>query len=276
MAARIYLCAYTIQEDWKSDPISAMEKVKKMGYEGMEIDILVDEELFITIKYKLKELGLAAVGTHIAIDDLVARIDLIFDRMKQVDMKYLGIPWLADECLPSGKSYEETKAKIRYIAERCRLEGITFHYHNHNFEFEKINGVCKQDIFLQDIPELGLQLDVCWCTVGGQDPAAYIRHYGHKTKVLHLKDFDAQGDITNKKLFDLLGQESADDPGQTRDSAGFRFTPLGLGKVDFPSIFKASDEVGIVWMGVEQDASPDRPPMEAAKISIDYIKETYK
>jgi len=275
MAAKIYLCSYTIREEWQEDPIKSLEKVSEMGYEGMEISIDDEEECFNSIKNKMMELGMEAVGTHINLDEMIARTDFYFDRMKQLNMKYLGIPWLAVECIPGGNRYEETKSKIKYMAERCKQEGIMFQYHNHNFEFEKVNGVCKQDIMLQDIPELNYQLDVCWCTVGGQDPAAYIRHYGHRISVLHMKDFSAGGDVANEKLFDLIGQDSGSDPEQTRNKTGFKFQPLGLGQVDFPSIYKAADEVGVVWMGVEQDESPDRPPIEAAKLSIEYIKNTY-
>jgi len=275
MSAKIYICAFTVQQDWDRDPIGTLEKIKEMGYEGVEMGLDYEEGLFNAIKDKLAELGLEAIGAHVRLDDAVARTDFYFSRMKQLNMKYLGIPWLDDDCIPGGSRYAETKAKIRYMAERCRQEGFVYYYHNHNFEFEKVNGVCKLDLLLQDIPELRSQLDVCWCTVGGQDPASYIRHYGHRMPVLHLKDFTANGDVSGVKLFDLLGNNDAADAEKTRNEYGFRFQPLGLGQVDFPSIFKAADEVGVIWMGVEQDASPDRPQMEAARISMETIKKTY-
>ena len=275
MAAKIYLCAYTIQSEWEADPIKSLEKTREMGYEGMEIDIDGEEEYFNSVKNKMTELGMEAVGTHINLDEIIARTDFYFDRMKQIKMKYLGIPWLDVDCLPGGNRYEETKSKIKYLAKRCKQKEIKLQYHNHNFEFEKINGVCKQDILLQDIPELNFQLDVCWCAVGGQDPASYIRHYGHRMSVLHLKDFSAAGDVSKEKLFDLLGKDDEANPEQTRNKTGFKFQPVGMGQVDFPGVFKAADEVGVVWMGVEQDASPDRPVLEAAGLSIEYIKNTY-
>ena len=272
MAAKIYLCSYTIAQDWVTDPMGSLEKAKEMGYEGMEIGIDDEEQLFIDIRDKMKELELVAIGTHIHIDDMISRTDFYLDRMKQMDMKYLGLPWLADDCLPGGSRYDETKSKIRYVIERCKQEDIIYHYHNHNFEFEKINGVCKQDILLQDIPNLFFQLDVCWCTVSGQDPATYIHHYGHRISVLHMKDFKATEDVSQKKLFDLMGQNDEADADTTRNSSGFEFQPVGLGQVNVPSVLNAAKEVGVVWLGVEQDASLDRPPMEAARISIENIK----
>ena len=276
MPARIYLTVYTVQQEWDKDPIGVLEKIKAMGYEGVEIGLDFEEGLFNEIKDKLKELKMEAVGAHIGLDDTISKTDFYFKRMRELDMKYLGIPWLPGECIPGGGKYERTKAKIRYMAERCRLEGITYHYHNHNFEFEKINGVCKQDILLQDIPELRTQLDVCWCAVGGQDPAAYIRHYGHRTPVLHMKDFSVRGNVSGAKLFDLLGQNDSAEAEKTRKEVDFKFQPVGMGQVDFPSVFQAASEVGVKWMGVEQDDSPDRPPMEAAGLSIEYIRKNIK
>jgi len=275
MAAKIYICVYTVQQEWEKDPVGTLAKIKEMGYEGVEIGLDFEEGTFQAIKSKLAELGMSAVGAHINLDDAVARTDFYFDRMRQLQMKYLGIPWLSDDCLPGGGRYAQTKAKIRYMAERCRLEGFVYQYHNHNFEFEKVNGVCKLDLLLQDIPELIMQLDVCWCTVGGQDPASYIRHYGSRMPVLHIKDFSAKADVAGMKLYELMGKNDGGDAEQTRGGAGFKFTPVGMGQVDIPSVFKAADEVGVAWMGVEQDASPDRPPMEAARLSYEYIKKTY-
>ena len=270
------MTVYTVQQEWERDPIGVLGKIKEMGYEGVEIGLDQEEGLFNAIKSRLAELGLAAVGSHVGLDEVISRSDFYFGRMEQLKMKYLGIPWLSADCIPGGGRYEEAKAKIRYMAELCRLRGVVYHYHNHNFEFEKVNGVCKEDILLQDVPELCAQLDVCWCAVGGQDPAAYIRHYGHRMPVLHLKDFSVKGGVSGAKLFDLLGQNDAADAERTREEAGFKFQPVGLGQVDFPSVFKAANETGVVWMGVEQDASPDRPPMEAARLSVEYIKEHYK
>ena len=275
MAAKIFLTTYTVHQDWINDPLDTLEKIKGMGYEGVELDLQCDEGLFKAIKNKMEDLDLQAVSAHTLLDDAITYADLYFDRMRQLGMKNLIIAWLPAECTPGGGRYEETKSKLRYMAERCKLDGIRFHFHNHNFEFEKVNGVCKLDILLQDIPELYIQLDVCWCVAGGQDPAAYIRHYGHRMPTLHLKDFTVPGRKYGAELFEMLKEVEGEPADITRERAGLWYQPLGLGQVDLPAVFKAAGEVGVSWMGVEQDASPDRPPMEAARMSMEYLKKIY-
>ena len=275
MAAKIALAVFTAQQEWQNNPIGTLEKIKEMGYEGVELGLHGDDDHFKAIKNKLDELNLTATSTHSMFDDLLINLDMYLDRMKQLNMKYLMTPWMPRECIPGGSRYEEQKAKIRYVAERCEIEGIKYHFHNHNFEFEKVNGVNKLDIMLQDIPELYIQFDVCWCVVGGQDPAQYIRHYGHRAPTVHMKDFNVPGRPYGNELADLFWEVEGEHADITRERGGFKFQPLGYGQVDFQPVYEAADEVGVDWFIVEQDNSPERPPMEDIKISIDFLKSTY-
>ena len=276
MKTKIFLNTYTVQKEWDDDPLRTLEFFHEAGYEGIEMQINCDQPLFDKILLKINSLGLNAVSAHINFTDALERSDFYFNRMSALNIKNMVIPWLPEDCLPGGVHYSETKEKITALAELCKKNSASLAYHNHDFEFKKINGVCKYDIFLQDISVLDAQLDICWCAVGGQNPAEYIRHYGHRMKTMHLKDFSLSRQVEGVKLFDLLGQGDAAEAQVKRKENGFAFRPIGMGKVDFVSIFKAADETGICWAGVEQDESPDMPPMEAAKLSIDYIRKNWK
>jgi inosose dehydratase len=51
------------------------------------------------------------------------------------------------------------------------------------------------------------------------------------------------------------------------------FFPLGKGGVDFPAIKAELDRIGWNgWWTVELDSSPDRPPVESARISREYLR----
>jgi inosose dehydratase len=51
------------------------------------------------------------------------------------------------------------------------------------------------------------------------------------------------------------------------------FFALGKGGVDFPAIKAHLDEIGWRgWLTVELDSSPDRQPIESARISRKYIE----
>jgi sugar phosphate isomerase/epimerase len=47
---------------------------------------------------------------------------------------------------------------------------------------------------------------------------------------------------------------------------------VGYGCQNFPAILEAAEESGAKWIIVEQDLSLTRPALEAARMSIDYLK----
>jgi len=275
MPAKIAINDYTVKKDWDTDPVRALEKIKEIGYDGIEFSIDIDEPVFQEIAAKLIKLDLQAISTHVGFDDMQINGDLYFCRMHQLGIQYIGIPWLAENQIPGGERYNKTKESIEVFAKRCKAAGVSLFYHNHDFEFNKINGVCKQDILLNDIPSLLVQLDVCWCKVGGENPAEYIRRYARRTPMIHLKDYTLKSDAPAERLYDLHEIDGADAAAAFREANGFSFQPVGMGCVDFESVFRAADAIGIKWMVVEQDASTDRPPMEAAMLSLEYIRKNY-
>lgn len=62
-------------------------------------------------------------------------------------------------------------------------------------------------------------------------------------------------------MYELIGLE---EETKVEVKNTFEFRPVGYGVQDIPSILAASVESGANWVVVEQDVSPDRPPMEAA------------
>ena len=73
-------------------------------------------------------------------------------------------------------------------------------YHNHDFEFVKVDGEYGLDIIYNTISEdlLKTQIDTCWVNVAGEDPAEYVKILGRP--VVHLKDFVMRGK-ENRKSF---------------------------------------------------------------------------
>jgi sugar phosphate isomerase/epimerase len=141
-------------------------------------------------------------------------------------------------------------------------------YHNHDFEFLKIDGKYALDILYDTVPAdlLQTELDTCWVRVGGEDPSAYIRKYTGRAPVVHLKDYFGE---KSENMYALIGIESD----EAAKPSKFEFRPVGSGVQDFPSILAASKDAGAEWVVVEQDnPSMGLTPMESIKASIDYLK----
>lgn len=141
-------------------------------------------------------------------------------------------------------------------------------YHNHDFEFVKIDGKYALDILYDTVPAdlLKTELDTCWVNVGGENPADYVRKYTGRAPVVHLKDFAGE---KSEHMYELIGIEEE----KKEEKQKFEFRPVGYGKQDFKAILAASEDAGAEWVIVEQDQpSMGKTPLECAKMSIDYLR----
>ena len=158
------------------------------------------------------------------------------------------------------------------LGKKANELGMKLCYHNHDFEFVKINGEYALDILYKEVPAdlLSPQLDTCWVNVGGENPSDYIRKYADRIEIVHLKDFTGS---KSENMYALIG---IDDDKKKEASGGFEFRPVGYGLQDFPAILDASKEVGAKWVVVEQDSpSMGKTPLECAEMSINYLKKIF-
>lgn len=259
----IALQVYSVRDVAEQDFAGTMRKVKEMGYDGVELAGTYGMTA-VEAKKILDETGLELVSAHVPMNQLEE--DAILDDFAATGMKYIAIPWFDEP-----KSPEELAAaveRIRKVGERCKARGMQLLYHNHDFEFNKIDGKYILDSYYSEIPDhlLQTELDVCWVNVGGEKPPVFIRKYSGRAPIVHLKDFAGQ---KSQNMYGLIGgEEKKEDP-----SGKFEFRPVGYGLQDVPSIVAAADDAGSEWFVVEQDGpSMSRTSMECAEMSIRYLK----
>ena len=133
-------------------------------------------------------------------------------------------------------AFNEVGAKIKDA-------GMQFAYHNHEFEFEAIDGTLPIDVLMGETdPELmAMELDLCWAFAAGADHVAFFEKYPGRTHLCHVKDYTHDGEM--------------------RD--------VGQGDIDFASIFAHADEAGLKHYIVEHDNPDD--PIESIRNSYDYL-----
>jgi len=270
MSFPIALQLYSVRDDLEKDFEGTLRKVKAFGYDGVEFAGLYGRKPK-AIKKMLKEIGLTAVSAHVPFADLMADPQGMVSDYAEIGCKFIAIPYLTPEYRPNAEKFSEVIEGAKVLGQAAKERGLTLLYHNHDFEFEKINGEYALDILYKSVPAdlLQTQLDTCWVNVAGEDPSAYLLKYTGRSPVVHLKDFVMPGKRP-AKMYELIGIQ---DEQKGAEAEVFEFRPLGMGAQDFPKILQACAAVGAQWVVVEQDRpSMGKTAMECAEASIKYLK----
>ncbi len=231
---------YSLEKD--TDLI--LDRLTTLGYAGIEGGIK-DAALY---KSKLESRGLAYSATHVSLSGRPVVKDVI-DYLHAVggaDICNSGILTWKDQKLAD---YLEAIPLLNDFARQAAREGIHFHYHNHAFEFDVVDGKkTGMDILLEglDLSVITLCVDVAWVFRGGRDPAEFLQEHADKIAYVHLKDTD-----------------------------GTEWLELGRGKLDFKSILAVLPKLTRVrWAAIEQDATK-LEPLESIAVSREYLRTTF-
>ncbi|WP_276952310.1 sugar phosphate isomerase/epimerase family protein [Acetatifactor muris] len=266
---KIALQAYSVRDQLQEDFFGTLKKIKEYGYSGVEFAGLYGNDP-LEVKKACEEMGLIPLSAHVPFAELMDRMEETIDCYKKLGVKYVVIPYLTPEYRPGTPGFQTVIDGARKIGEALAREGMVLQYHNHDFEFARIDGEYALDILYREVgPELlQTQLDTCWVNVGGVNPAEYVKKYAGRTPTVHLKDFAGS---KSENMYALIG---IDEDKKKETEGDFEFRPLGKGVQNFPAIVKAADEGGAEWFIVEQDApSMGYTSLECAQISAKYLLE---
>ena len=73
--------------------------------------------------------------------------------------------------------------------------GLTFGWHNHDFEFHALpGGETPMKIILDEAPMIDWEADIAWIVRGGGDPLDWIAQYGPRITAAHFKDIAPMGE----------------------------------------------------------------------------------
>ena len=264
---------YSAREEAEKDLAAVCAKLKEFGYDGVEFAGFYGYTAE-QINDILSANGLVAVSSHVPYVSIVEDMAGTIAFHKAIGCKFIAVPYLDEQTRPGAPGFAAAIRNIAKFGAMCKAEGIQLLYHNHDFEFIKLSGQYGLDFLYDAIPAelLATELDTCWVNVAGENPAAYIRKYAGRCPVVHLKDFigaKKEGEV----LYALIKSDGSDDVKvEQKDEPAFDFRPVGYGKQDIPAIIAAGLESGAQWFIVEQDRSSERPPLDAAKMSCDYVR----
>ncbi len=249
MDRRIGAQGYTIRASMKTieDFEESCRKLKEIGYQTIQIS--GTPLAAADMKPILDKYGLKVTVTHRGYEEFRDHPESIIDYNKTLGCEICGIGAMPNDYRESNEKVTEFIAGINTAAKRLAEEGLCLGYHNHAFEFRRLDGRYIMDRLIEesDPEHVKFIVDTYWLQVAGMNPQRYIKKLGERAMAIHFKDLTVS---TDNKLV---------------------MAEIGEGNLDWDAIIKACDEAGAKWALVEQDIC-QRDPFESLKISYDYLK----
>ena len=261
---------YSARDDAAKDLLGTLKTIKSLGYDGVEFAGFYGHEAK-EVKAMLDEVGLIAISHHVPYAAMCENIEKVIEDNKTIGCQFIAIPFLDDATRPGAAGFAATIKNIYKFGKMIKEAGMQLVYHNHDFEFVNISGQYGLDFLYDAVPECILQteIDCCWVRYAGENPADYIKKYAGRCRIVHLKDYVGRKE-EGKNPYALIGVDK--DTANADEGVAFEFRPVGYGEQNVPAIIESAQASGAEWFIVEQDMSVGRAPLEAAKMSIEYLR----
>ena len=279
-AAAIGLQLYTLGDLMVTDPKGTLEKLAGIGYKELE-SAGSAKGTYYGFKAKefatmVKDAGMHWRSAHVGgapftIAQIMKMAKTAADsaRIQKMAERFKNMPkmanfkenyqQLADEAAEGGLTYlvcssipvntmDEIKTAVEVFSkagEACKKNGLQFAYHNHQTEFDQVEGQRPFDYILNntDKDQVKMELDLAWATKAKQDPVELFKLHPGRYPLWHVKDLD----------------KTTQQPAE-----------VGSGLVDFKRIFANAKESGMKHFFVEQDQAPQ--PLQNVTNSYNYLK----
>jgi sugar phosphate isomerase/epimerase len=244
---------YTLRGDLSKDPDATLKRVAEIGYKEVETFGYNDGKFFgktpQAFKEQLKSLGMTSPSGHYMPNQLKSGWDKIVDDAATIGQKYMACAYIMPDDRKKADDYKGFVDLFNKAAETCQKAGIQFVYHNHDFEFQPLDGQIGYDIILKgtDPKMVKMELDLYWTIIAGKDPVELFKQNPGRFPLVHMKDIAK----TEKK----------------------EFAEVGTGSVDFQRILDAGKMGGVKHYFVEQDAVVKGTPLEAIAVSFKNMKK---
>ena len=166
------------------------------------------------IRASLDKNGLSMPSGHFGLDMIESDPNQTISVAETLGIKAVFCPFLgADERPTDADGWRAFGARLQRVGQPIREAGLTFGWHNHDFEFVTLgDGSRPIDQILAGGPNLSWEADIAWIVRGGADPLAEIARYGDRIAAAHVKDIAPAGEATDEDGWADVGHGTMDWP----------------------------------------------------------------
>jgi sugar phosphate isomerase/epimerase len=249
---------YSLRDQIPHDVKGVIAKVAAAGYKEVEPFGYSKKDGFWGLDPKsfsalLKANGLTTASGHFGMDDYLINgksddFNAYIEAANATGMSYIIVPYINNNFLKTPDQCKRIAERMNMAGEVCKKSGLSIGYHNHNFEWNPVDGTTFYDVLLKETdPALvHMEMDIYWVVRAGQDPIKLFNAHPGRFALCHLKDMDKANHNLN--------------------------TEIGSGTIDFKTILSHGKEGGLKHFIIEQENYTNIDPYVSIKQSCDYCR----
>jgi sugar phosphate isomerase/epimerase len=267
---RLGVQLYSVRDAMSKDPAGSLKKLADMGYVHVEHANYVQRKFYgyaaKDFKKLLDDTNLQMPSGHTVMqasdwddtkNDFTDKWKYTVEDAAEVGQRYMISPWLDEALRTDMDKLKKFMDQFNKCGELCKAHGMSFGYHNHNFEFKtKIGDGNLYDYILANTdPTLVLQqMDIGNMLGAGGIAMDLLKKYPGRFELMHVKD------------------EIKSDTGQGMD--GYDSTILGTGVMPVHDIVKEARKIGgTSQFIIEQESYQGKDPFDCVKIDLQTMKK---
>ena len=245
--------SFTFRNEFAKDVPGTLDKVKAMGITNIEFSNLFGKTA-AELGALLDERGMRCSSLGVGFGDLNDKLETVVQNAKTLGVEFVRIGSVPHKGPMDLALAKKTIEDFNRFGQKLKDNGLTFCYHNHGFEFEPYEGETYFDYIVKNTnPDLVFfEMDVVWMHLPGQDPAAMLKKYPKRFKLIHLKDLK-------------IGVP----PSKAGSTPNENCVVLGTGQINYPAILKAAKKSAIKYYYIEDE---NLGAMQQVPQSLVYLK----
>lgn len=234
---------YSVRGAMRGDVPGTLARVRALGFREVELAGTYGMGA-PAFRQLLDRAGLQATSMHVGYDRLRDSLSAVLAEARALGVRNVGVAWIPHPGGPfTAAMARQAATDFDRAGRAARAEGVRVFYHIHGYEFQPgPEGVRPMDVLMRetDPAAVAFELDVFWAARPGADPAALLRQYPGRWKLVHLKDM-RQGVARNVHT-----------GGANPDSTE---VPVGSGQIDYRAVLRAARAVGVERYYVEDETA---------------------
>ncbi len=261
---------YTVRDDMEKDPGGTVTRLKEMGYTHIEHAGYENGKFYGYSVYDTKsfldDLGMIMLSGHSFLgakqwdkskNDFTDDWKHTIGDAAAVGMQYVISPGLDEDLCKTPDDFKWYMELFNKCGELCKKSGITFAYHNEDYEFNhKFENTLLYDLVLAMTEKslVAQQIDIGNMFEPGGRAMDFLKRYPGRFTLMHVKD------------------EMKKNSGIQKEGT-YESTILGNGEVNVKEVMDFALQSGCSQFIVEQESYQGKPPIHCAEDDLKIMKK---